>query len=354
MNHRSLVIGYWVLGIGCSLGGSQPLVVHPSQSPAPIAPATESQPHTTTNKHDKFAVIISGVGGDASYAKRFSQWTNTLAELLPRQLDFDDDRVFILSATPEDVARPDVRQATAEAVRSTLARLKSLASPQSLILIFLIGHGAADHNQAKFNLVGPDMTAEDFDRALDALPTQRVIFVNTASASGPFINALSQSGRIIITATRSGQEQNATIFAEFFIQAFKDNQADVDKNQRVSLLEAFNFATQGVERWYKDQDRLATEHALLDDNGDKRGHRDASGGDGVLARTTYLDAPVPLQAATDPELRRLIADKERLEQAIEMLKARKMQMDAARYESELERLLIELAHVNQAIKARQK
>lgn len=354
MNYWSLLIGYWVLVIGCSVGSSEPFGAHPSQSPAPTPPATESQPQTTRHKLDKFAVIISGVAGEPRYAKRFSQWTNTLAELLHRQLDFDDDRVFILSATPDDVARPDVRRATAEAVRSTLAQLKSLASPQSLILVFLIGHGAADHHQAKFNLVGPDMTAEDFDRALDALPTQRVIFVNTANASGPFINALSQSGRIIITATRSGQEQNATIFAEFFIQAFKDNRADADKNQRVSLLEAFNFATQAVERWYKEQDHLATEHALLDDNGDKRGHRDASGGDGVLARTTYLDAPVPLQAAADPELRRLIADKERLEQAIEMLKTRKMQMDAVTYESELERLLIDLAHVNQAIKARQK
>ncbi|MCS6805489.1 MAG: C13 family peptidase [Acidobacteriota bacterium] len=363
MNNWLLIIGCWVLVIGCSAGSNQSLVAEMSQTPASTPSATHGQPPTatpvkhsqppTTSIHDKFAIIISGVGGEASYAKRFAQWAETLAELLRRQLNFDDSRVFILSATPELVAHANVKQATAEAVRATLAQIKSLASAHSLIFVFLIGHGAVDNNQAKFNLVGPDMTAEDFDRALDALPTEQVIFVNTASASGAFINALSQSGRIVITATRSGQEQNATMFAEFFIQAFKEHQADFDKNQRVSLLEAFTFATQAVERWYKEQDRLATEHALLDDNGDKLGHRDARGGDGALARTTYLDSPVPTQAAADPELARLIADKERLEQSIETLKARKSQMDTATYESELERLLIELARISQAIKARQ-
>jgi hypothetical protein len=315
---------------------------------------TRDEGQGTRDKTNKFAVIISGVGGDPVYAKRFSEWTQTMGGLLRTQMNFDNDRVFVLSATPEQFQRANVSNATADAVRSTFAHIKSAASAQSLVFVLLIGHGNFENKQAKFNLVGPDMTAEDFDRSLDALPTRQVIVVNAGSASGAFINALSQPGRIIITATRSGQEQNATMFAEFFVQAFKNNQADFDKNQRVSLFEAFSFATKAVDQWYQEQGRLATEHALFDDNGDKVGHNDATGGDGALARTTYLDAQSLAQAIADPELQKLIAEKEHLEQSIETLKARKGEMDAAAYESELERLLVQLAQISQKINARRK
>ncbi|MBI3949797.1 MAG: hypothetical protein HY314_05025 [Acidobacteria bacterium] len=303
---------------------------------------------------DNFAVIISGVGGDPAYTKRFAEWAEAMYDLLRDQLKFAEDQIFCLIATPTEAARLNTTKATADTVRSTLARLKALAQPRSRIFIFLVGHGSFENQQAKFNLVGPDLTAEDFDQLLDALPTQNIVLVNAASASGPFINALSQPGRVIITATRSGHERNATTFAEFFIRAFKDNQADLDKSGRVSILEAFTYATKMIEQWYQQEGRLATEHALLDDNGDKIGHSGATDGDGALARMIYLDSQPLTQAAGDAELQKLMQEKERLEPSIEALKARKTEMSSAAYEAELERLLIQLAQINQKIRARQK
>jgi hypothetical protein len=303
---------------------------------------------------DKFAVIIGGVGGDPAYAQRFADWTQAMYRLLRDQLDFTEDHIFYLTATPAEAARSTTAKATADAVQSTFQQLKTRATPRSIIFVFLVGHGSFENQQAKLNLVGPDLTAEAFNQWLDALPTQRVILVNAASASGPFINALSRPGRIIITATRSGQERNATTFAEFFIQAFKENQADLDKNGRVSLLEAFTYANKMTGQWYQQQGRLATEHPLLDDNGDKVGHSEATDGDGGLAGATYLDSRPLVQAAGDRQWQHLMSEKEDLEQSIEALKARKTAITSAAYEAELERLLIQLAQVNQKIKARQK
>jgi len=341
----SVVIGF------CSASSSPEPVAHVNEPSGSVSKQMPKDQGPRTK--DKFAVIISGVGGDPEFTKRFAGWTEAMCGLLRHQLDFAEDAIFYLTPAPPETARPTTVTAMAAEVRSVFEQLKMKARPHSLIFVFLIGHGSFENQQAKFNLIGPDLTAEDFDRMLDALPTQNVILVNAASASGAFINALSQPGRVVITATRSGHERNATTFAEYFIQAFKDDQADFDKNHRVSLLEAFNYAAKTTAQWYEQEGRLATEHALLDDNGDKVGHGEATEGDGALARTPYLDSRPFVPAAGDPEVQKLMAERERLERAIEALKARKAEVNAAAYDAELERLLIRLAQVNQKIKARQ-
>ncbi len=320
------------------------VITAPSQRTADRGPGTP----------DRFAVIIEGVGGDPLYAQRFRNWTDAMVDLLRGQLEFAEDHLFYLTSSPSDTTRANTARATAIEVRSTFERLKTMVKPGDLVFVFLVGHGSFDGQQAKFNLSGPDLTAEDFDRLLDALPTDTVILVNAASASGAFIKPLSQPGRIVITATRSGYERNATRFAEFFIEAFKADQADTDKNQRISLLEAFIYATRMTAEWYKRRGILATEHAMLDDNGDQVGHQDATEGDGRLARTMYLDARPSAEAVDDPILQQLLDEKEQLERAIEALKARKAEMSPTAYDAQLEKLLVRLARVNQSIKARQK
>jgi len=183
---------------------------------------------------------------------------------------------------------------------------------------------------------------------------RRVVFVNCASASGEFVKPLSGGNRVVISATRSGSEQNVTVFAEHFIAALTEPGADADKNNRTSILEAFNFARKMTADWYLMKDRLASEHAIIDDNGDGVGHEEAKDGDGAIARTTYLDSNTVAVAGGDADLARLLAEKQKAEEAIEKLKLRKEEMKPEEYERELERLLIDLATINQSIKARQK
>ena len=171
-----------------------------------------------------------------------------------------------------------------------------------------------------------------------------------SSASGEFVKPLSAKGRIVVTATRNGQETNATRFAGFFIAALNATDGDTDQDGHTSVLEAFVYANRLTEEFYKRAGRLATEHALIDDNGDGVGREKPEAGEGLLARATYLDSLSVDEAAASAATGRLIKERSRLEGEIEQLIARKENMAEAEYEATLERLFIELAKVNRSIK----
>ena len=186
------------------------------------------------------------------------------------------------------------------------------------------------------------------------LPTRNIVFVDTSSSSGPFVAALSAPGRTIITATRNGAEQFTTLFGGYFVEAFSAEGADADKNKRVSMLEAFQYAKGEVLRAYEREGLLATEHALLDDNGDKEGSQDPSptAKDGKLAAAMSLGSAadaVPLP--DDPKLRALVLEQRALERRVEALRLLKDSMDPARYSSELEKIVTELALKTREIRA---
>ena len=289
---------------------------------------------------NKFAVIINGSGGEPVYAKQFDEWTRQLSGVLAERFGFDSKNVKVLSE----------KSATAEEVKRTFATLKSQLDANNVLFLFLIGHGSFDGKESKFNLVGPDLSASEYNVLLSSLPARRVVVLNMASASGEFIKSLAAKGRIVITATRNGQETNATRFAGFFISALSAADADTDQDGHVSVLEAFVYASRLTGDFYKRAGRLPTEHALLDDNGDGVGHEKAEAGEGLLARATYLDSLSVVEAAASATTAKLLKERTRLEGEIEQLIARKADMPEAQYEATLERLFIELAKVNRSIK----
>jgi hypothetical protein len=190
------------------------------------------------------------------------------------------------------------------------------------------------------------MTAAEFEPLLARLAPRRVVFVNTASASGPFVEALSAPGRTIVTATRSGRESFATIFGGYFVDALTAEAADADKNNRVSVLEAFEYARREVAAAYERQGIILTEHALLDDAGDGKG-TDKPAADGKIGRTAGLLALGTLGESealpADPKVRALHEERRALERRVESLRLMKDGMDPQKYTSQLEALLTELA-----------
>ena len=287
---------------------------------------------------NKFAVIVNGAGGEPAYAKQFEQWTTELQSALSDRFGFGGQQLTVLP------------RATAEDVKRTFAQLKSQLDANNILFLFLIGHGSFDGKESKFNLVGPDLSASDYNALLSSLPTRRVVVFNMASASGEFVKSLSAKGRIVITATKSGQETNATRFAGFFIAALNATDADTDQDGHISVLEAFVYANRLTADFYTRAGRLATEHALIEDNGDGVGRDKAEAGEGLLARVTYLDSLSVNEAAATAATGRLLKERTRLEAEIEQLIARKSSMAEAEYEATLEKLFIELAKVNRSIK----
>jgi Caspase domain len=301
-----------------------------------LATGTSAQQKRTDP--NKFALIINGAGGEPAYAKQFEQWTTELKSALSDRYGFGTQQTMVLP------------RATAEDVKRTFTQLKSQLEPNNVLFVFLIGHGSFDGKESKFNLVGPDLSASEYNALLSALPTHRVVVFNMASASGEFAKSLSAKGRIVVTATKSGQESNATRFTGFFIAALNAKDADTDQDGHVSVLEAFIYANRLTADFYTRAGRLATEHALLEDNGDGVGHEKAEAGEGLLARATYLDSLSIDEAAASAATGRLMKERTRLEGEIEQLIARKQNMPEAEYESTLEKLFIELAKINRSIK----
>jgi hypothetical protein len=306
-------------------------------------------------------LVIVGLGGDLENADRFHQWAVMLVDAARVSYGLPAESVIYLDEDPSrDPARISGRS-TREAIAAAIARIAERARPGDRVLVVLIGHGASATGGARFNLPGPDLTAAEFAKLLDRLSAQTVVFANTASASGGFVQALSGKNRTVITATKTDGEKNQTRFGEYFAAAFAATEADADtdKDGRVSVLEAFLWARSRVADSYNRDGQLLTEHAVLDDNGDGKGS-DApgqAGGDGALARTLFLSAASSTRPAADqgdPELRTLVARRDVVEAKIAALKAAKDETEPEKYERDLEQLLIELARVNRALREKQK
>ena len=291
-----------------------------------------------------FLLIVVGLSGDPEHGELFQKWGTALAEASAK-VGVTQDRLVYLADTKEPSGRVNGR-ATREEIDKTLTAFSKTAAPEDVVYIVLFGHGSFDGQTARFNLPGPDITAAEFNTMIRRVPARNVVFVNSSSSSGPFVEALSAQGRTIITATRSGAEQFTTLFGGYFVEAFSSDTADADKNGRISMLEAFQYAKAEVARAYEREGLLATEHAMLDDNGDKNGSQTpaATGADGKLAAALSLGsaadaAPLP----DDPKLRALYLERRDLERRVESLRLLKDSMPPAKYTSELERLVTDLA-----------
>lgn len=302
-------------------------------------------------------VIISGKGGTSDYSAKFSRHAKQMHEALTKRHYFAEEQIIILSET--GTALP----CTAPNVESTFIKLAGVLKPEDVFFLILIGHGTADASFAKFNLIGSDLRDFDFARLLEHIPARQQVVINTAPASAGFIEKLTRDNRIIITATRSAEEKYATVFAEYFVEALqKGEEADLNKDQKISLLEAFDYTRDRVVRFYEQANRLRPEHPLLDDNGDGVGSEiplanaftlevDARPVDGALAARIWFapatsDAPRPTaeNGGLAQKKARLLAD-------IENLKSRKQAMSVPEYERKLEELFIALARLNREIKA---
>jgi hypothetical protein len=297
----------------------------------------------------RYAVVVQGASGEPQYATLHRRWAATLAGLLGDRFKFDRAAVQLLTEQP---AAGEVR-ATAENVRAAFARLASVVTADDLVFVTLIGHGTAAGGESKFNLVGPDLTVAEWAALLKPL-RGRLVFVDATSASFPFLAGLAGPNRVVITATNSVAQQFHTVFAEGFVQALASTPADADKNGRVSILEAFQYASRQVELHYEQSGHLSTERAVLDDTGDGVG-RDAatSGPDGNTAAFTYLDV-VEVPRVSDPALQALLEAQQRLIESVDDLRRRRGEVPALLFEAEFEKLMVELALVSRAIRQKGK
>lgn len=298
-------------------------------------------------------LIVSGIGGEEPYRTAFTEWGASLAQAAVEKHGLPRSNVTFLAEQPASAPEWVSGKATKAEVEKAVGSLASTAGENDQVFIVLIGHGSYQSGESRFNLSGPNLSAADLAGLLDAFGGARVAFIYAGSASGDVTKTLAAENRVIVTATKSGMERNASVFGKYFAEAYASDGADTDKDGRVSLLEAFTFARLQVEREYREDNRLLTEHAVLDDTGAGSGtaEPDAEQGQGVLAASMFIGGMMGA-ATTDasPALRALYEQKRRVEQQLAELRAGKASMEETAYNRELERLLIELAKVDQEIR----
>src|SRR5437763_6867845 len=209
---------------------------------------------------DSSALIVRGVAGSPEHETKFDKWTEGTQKALVDKFGFSSDRVIVLA---------DKKTAQAE-IQKAFATLKQQLKPLDTFFLFFIGHGSGDDGNYKFNIFGPDYTADDYNKLLATLNVGRVVIVAGTPASGAALDKFAGKNRVVVTATRSGQEGNDIVFYDYFLEALQSNVADEDKDNKVSVWEAFKYAVAGTERFYKDEGRLATEHPLISDNGTEK------------------------------------------------------------------------------------
>jgi len=303
-----------------------------------VARSAQSDPDTEM-------VIVVGAGGTESYEKQFAQVATKLEEVariakMPSQS---------IAATPSSESEQNPRDLLQEFLGSA-----KRDGGRPLWIVF-IGHGTFTRGVAKFNLTGPDVSADELNEWIK--PFERpIVLINTTSASAPFINALSHRGRTIVTATQSGNEVNVTRFAEYFAESLADPKSDLDHDDAISVYESVLAAASQTNQSYRRDDRLATEHALIDDNGDGLGtpilKLDESTTslqltDGRSARKITISLQEGPQW-TDKQL----AERSKLETQLEELRQRKAELDEPEYAQQLEQILVPIAKLYRNVYAK--
>ena len=298
---------------------------------------------------NRFVLIVTGAPGSDTHARDQQQWADAFVAAVRGPLAVTPERLIVLGPT----SGPEVGVATREGVREALTRLAKEMRREDLLFVLLIGHGTFDGIDAKFNLVGPDLEAADWRALLAPVPGQ-VVFVNAAAASAPFLTRLAGPRRVVITATDTPAQKFDTRFAEAFVAAFTDAGADLDKDGRVSIGEAFTYGSTRTRRWYEQRGQLSTERAMLDDTGDGVGKEAGTlGSDGAVASRLFLDPGPDAALSKDPAVSELVGRRDAIETDIEELKRKKSFMPGEDYERELERMLVDLARLSRQIRRSQ-
>jgi hypothetical protein len=291
-------------------------------------------------------LVVVGAAGTSEYGEAFQKWADQWAAAAKK----GNAEYVCIGREAEG------KESDRDRLSAYLTRSRAGSTP---LWIVLIGHGTDDGQEARFNLRGPDVTVQELAAWL--APVKRPLAVlNCASASGTFIHHLSGPNRVVVTATRSGSESNYARFGQYMAEAIGDSAADLDRDGQVSLLEAYLTASNRVGDFYRTETRLATEHPLLDDNGDKLGSpadwfqgvravkrsKDGTPVDGTRAHQWHL-----IQSERERLLpAKVLQRRDELEQSLATLRDQKDRLNEDEYYSRVEKIMVELAQLYSEIK----
>ncbi len=283
---------------------------------------------TTLPAHSAVRVlIVSGLGGEPGYEQKFQTQAKAVATAASRS-----------GAALKDVVVISGEQARRTALDPELKKFSATVKSEDQVVVVLIGHGSFDGEEYRFNLPGPDITGHEILAFLDSMPASQMLVLNATSSSGSVVEQWRRPNRVVITATKSGGERNATRFAEYWVQALSSAEADRDKNEIVTAAEAYDYASRKVADAFKSDAALATEHSRLD----------GKNADRIVVARLGSSALLP----SDAQLDAMMKEQGTLETKLDTLKGKKDSLAADEYYNELEKVLLDVARLDKRIDTR--
>ncbi|MGH7582581.1 MAG: hypothetical protein ACREL5_05095 [Gemmatimonadales bacterium] len=309
-----------------ALAGSAVFALAPAMA-AQEAPGAQAAPGGALR-----VLIVSGLSAEPLYVTQFRAIADTIFDAARARWHVADSNLLYLAE--DSTADPRVTgRSTKQGIAGAFASFASRTRSGDVTFVLLIGHGSGELDQSALNVPGPDPVARDFAGWLASLQQGSVVFVDASNASGDFGPVLAGPGRVIITATRTALERNATIFGDAFAAALTGTAADANKDGTVSVAEAFDAARAEVAREYDETRRLQTEHAVMIDSS------------GIASRIGFGGAAT----SADPRVIALVGERRTLEGQVDSLRHIKATMDSTSYQRELERLLLLVARKTRTI-----
>lgn len=271
-------------------------------------------------------LVLSGKGGEPTYEERFQKWADSVAQASATATG-DAQRVQRLAG----------KAATRTQIRATLQKIAQEAGAGDHFVLVMLGHGSYDGSEYRYMIEGDDITGSELKQLLDRIPAQQLV-VNATSTSGALVDGWSGPRRVVITATRSGGERNATRFGGFWAEALVSDAADVDKDGNITAQEAYDYTVRKVADAYKADNAMLTERARI---------AGAEPSRFVVARLGSAAL-----FASDEQLTALRAEQDRIGEQLAALKARKAEFTEDDYYNRIEPVLLEIARVGARIDAR--
>ncbi|MBN4075155.1 MAG: hypothetical protein COA71_00890 [SAR86 cluster bacterium] len=270
-----------------------------------------------------YVTIVQGLAGEPAFGENFHSQSQTIADASASLTDAEKITFF------------NGENATRENLLSHFSELSNTMNEDDRAAVYLIGHGSFDGEEYKFNIPGLDLTTDDLLNIMDSFPGQNHFLLNTSSTSGALLEPLENDNRILITATRNGNEKNATFFGEYFVEALSSEDADLNKNNNISIEEAFAYAQRQVEEYFESQGQLATEHSEIAGNGAAQF---------TLARLSPL-----VISNENPRVAELQEQVLNIDRQIESLQLRRTELSNADYIEQLQALILQSARINEEI-----
>ena len=230
---------------------------------------------------NRWLLLCCGLPGDADHRDRLTAACEKIIAAAQPTLGVPPEQLLVLAGDDEmrdalSRQAKEVGVCTSESVAEAMKRLSGTVQADDACWVMMLGHAHLYDAKSQFNVLDADFDQSQFAQWAKPLACREQVFWLTMPISGFWIKPLSSPSRVIISATEADLEFTGTEMPYALADVLSgDGQEqslqDVDQDGSLSLLDLYLATNLEVHGRFRSMDRLQTEHAQLEDNGDGRG-----------------------------------------------------------------------------------